>query len=1049
MSDGVKISAERFFERLARLEAHMSAHKEGFWGGCGAISIPLGPSTGDVNYSKSAALHLYLLGYEFPDTVMVLTKGHFYFMATAKKLSYFKEQIVPQQNENTPKITLLEKSKDEGQNRENMNELINAMRKDKGKKIGSFFKASFEGKFIPNWITMLKDSQLDTFEIGAALGNFFLVKDESELDSCKRAAILTNKVLKHGFVQAMESVLDSDAKMTNESLATQVEAIIMDPSKINVNISTDSVDSCYTPIIQSGGKYDIKVSAISNPDQLTADVILASMGARYKGYCANVSRTFMVDAPPKVEKTYGILLSLHNYCLEQMIAGNEIKTVVEKAKAFVEQKDATLLPTMSKVLGFAMGLEFRDATSTITEKNATKFEDGMVFTLSVGFHNVGLNEEEKSKASAAMQKLSVFSVLLADTVRISKVGAAEVLTKLSKEFGDVSYNISGNDEEDAAEDEEEDHIGEDGVRVRKSKRRAEEKEGMVNASNARRQKQQELMRKKVLEAQKRLEKSKNGGATEAEEGEEEWHDLDVYRSPAEYPRDVVSTQLKVDLEKEALIVPINGQPVAFHVSTIKAIIMPDPDKATYLRINFYTSGGSLTKDTPKNMASLIGNYGHRACFIKELTFRSLSQKNLAQVHMQFQELRKRVRQREQKAEQEKDLVKQQKLIRIKDQRVPRLQDLTMRPTMTGRKCVGTLEAHQNGLRFTSVRQEVLDILYDNVKHAIYQPCDPKTAMVVVHFHLKEFIMIGKKKQKDVTFFTEVTDQSQSLEATKRSSYDPDELDEEQREREMRRRLNAAFKDFCLKVEKVASHYDHQLQIDVPFMKSAFEGTPFKEMVRIMPTTHCLINLTETPVFCLTISDIEHVHFERAGFTTKAFDIVLIFKDWNVAPKHVISIESKYMDIIQEWLNLVEITYSMGAQPMDWSEVMSAVKDDDRFWFDTEDDEVTRKPAGWAFLSVNDAEDYGDEEGEEEEAESSYDEASDEEESSSEEDSEDSEFEEEQSSEGEGEEDSEEEGQDWDELERKAAADDKVKRSFENSGSGERDRDQQEKKKVRR
>jgi len=707
----------------------------------------------------------------------------------------------------------------------------------------------------------------------------------------------------------------------------------------------------------------------------------------------------------------------------------------------VESKDLSLLPCLPKVLGFAMGLEFRDGTATINEKNSTKFQDGMVFTLSVGFHNVGLNEEEKRGASAATQKLGVFSVLLADTVRVSGAGAAEVLTKLSKEFGDVSYNISGNDEENGAEISGDDAEG----GIRRSRRRGDEKKAIMSASIARREKQQELMRKKVLEAQKRLEKSKNGDAADAEEGEEEWHDLDVYRSPAEYPRDVVSTQLKVDLEKEALIVPINGQPVAFHVSTIKTIIMPDPDKATYLRINFYTSGGSLTKDTPKNMASLIGQYADRACFIKELTFRSLSQKNLAQVHMQFQELRKRVRQREQKAEQEKDLVKQQKLIRIKDQRVPRLQDLTMRPTMTGRKCVGTLEAHQNGLRFTSVRQETLDLLYDNVKHAIYQPCDPKTAMVVVHFHLKDFIMIGKKKQKDVTFFTEVTDQSQSLEATKRSSYDPDELDEEQREREMRRRLNAAFKDFCLKVEKVASHYDHQLQIDVPFMKSAFEGTPYREMVRIMPTTHCLINLTETPVFCLTINDIEHVHFERAGFTTKAFDIVLIFKDWNVAPKHIISIESKYMDIIQEWLNLVEITYSMGAQPMDWSEVMPAVKDDDRFWFDTEEDEVTRKPAGWAFLNVNDADDYGDEEEVEEEAESSYDEAS-EDESSSEEDSDDSEFEEEVSGEGEGEEDSEEEGQDWDELERKAAADDKAKRSFEHPGG---EREQQDKKKVRR
>ena len=43
-------------------------------------------------------------------------------------------------------------------------------------------------------------------------------------------------------------------------------------------------------------------------------------------------------------------------------------------------------------------------------------------------------------------------------------------------------------------------------------------------------------------------------------------------------------------------------------------------------------------------------------------------------------------------------------------------------------------------------------------------------------------MVGKKKQKDIQFFTEVVDASLSPDASKRSAYDPDEIDEEQRER---------------------------------------------------------------------------------------------------------------------------------------------------------------------------------------------------------------------------------------------------------------------------
>ena len=68
-------------------------------------------------------------------------------------------------------------------------------------------------------------------------------------------------------------------------------------------------------------------------------------------------------------------------------------------------------------------------------------------------------------------------------------------------------------------------------------------------------------------------------------------ELRTYRGPEEFPKDLVKTQVRVDLNKEAVIVPINGQPVPFHVSLIKNMVLPDPDtRATYLRINFYTPG---------------------------------------------------------------------------------------------------------------------------------------------------------------------------------------------------------------------------------------------------------------------------------------------------------------------------------------------------------------------------------------------------------------------------------------------------------------------------
>merc|ERR1719163_718084 len=88
--------------------------------------------------------------------------------------------------------------------------------------------------------------------------------------------------------------------------------------------------------------------------------------------------------------------------------------------------------------------------------------------------------------------------------------------------------------------------------------------------------------------------------------------------------------------------------------------------------------------------------------------------------------------------------------------VPRLQGLSVRPHLSGRKSQGTLEAHKNGLRFTSSKNERLDVLYSNIKHAIYQPCQGEH-QVLIHFHLKNALLIKKKKVVDIQFYTEVID----------------------------------------------------------------------------------------------------------------------------------------------------------------------------------------------------------------------------------------------------------------------------------------------------
>ena len=66
---------------------------------------------------------------------------------------------------------------------------------------------------------------------------------------------------------------------------------------------------------------------------------------------------------------------------------------------------------------------------------------------------------------------------------------------------------------------------------------------------------------------------------------------------------------------------------------------------------------------------------------------------------------------------------------------PKLKDLYIRPNIVQKRLIGVLEAHTNGFRYTSIRGDKVDILYNNIKHAFYQPCDGEM-IILLHFHLK-------------------------------------------------------------------------------------------------------------------------------------------------------------------------------------------------------------------------------------------------------------------------------------------------------------------------
>lgn len=412
----------------------------------------------------------------------------------------------------------------------------------------------------------------------------------------------------------------------------------------------------------------------------------------------------------------------------------------------------------------------------------------------------------------------------------------------------------------------------------------------------------------------------------------------------------------MDKKYETIIMPIFGIPVPFHIATIKNISSSIEGDYTYLRINFFHPGASIGRDEPRYT-------NPEATFLKEVTYRSTNIKepgelsapslNLNTAFRIIKEIQKKYRTREAEDKEKADLVEQDSLVVSSAKGNPKLKDLYIRPNIVQKRLSGVLEAHNNGFRYTSIRGDKVDILYNNIKHALFQPCDGEM-IILLHFHLRNPIMFGKKKQSDVQFYTEVGEITTDL-GKHQHMHDRDDLAAEQAERELRHKLKQGFKGFC---DKVEGSTKGSLEFDSPFRDLGFNGVPHRETCLLQPTSSCLVNLTSWPPFVTTLEDVELCHFERVQLSLKNFDMVFIFKDYAKKIAMVTAIPMTMLDHVKEWLNSCDIKYTEGVQSLNWGKIMKTIVDDPEGFFES---------GGWSFLDPeSDGEDDDDDDSDEDE-----------------------------------------------------------------------------------
>lgn len=996
------LDKDAFYRRMNRLYSSFKGCKENNDGFPEVDAVVSATGVDDeVVYSKSTALQTWLLGYELMDTIMIICLDSLHFLASKKKIEFLK-QIEGSKDENgLPSVKL--HVRDRNDDSANFKKLIEAIKSSRnGKVIGTFAKDNFSGPFMEAWKQSIKKEDFQTVDLSSAVGYIMSIKEESELNLIKKASQVSVDIFNKYLKDQIMDIIDSDKKVKHNKLVEGVESSLTDKKYVS-NVDPTNLDMCYRPIIQSGGNYNLKFSALSDKNTLHFGAIVCSLGARYKSYCSNIARTFLVDPSETVQVHYNFLLDLEEELLKQLQAGAKLCNVYNAGIEFTKKHKSELIENLTKNFGFVMGIEFRESSMLIAPKTQASALKGQVYNLNVGLSGL-------TNADAKEKEGKTYALFIGDTVVVNEGTPATVLTQSRKKMKNIGIFLKDG-EEDEDEEEKENEPAPTPI-LGRGKRTAVLDSKLRQDSSAeekRKQHQKELAAQLNEAAKQRLAAQSSGRQ------EEKVRKSNIsYKSRSQMPNEPEVKQLKifVDRKYETVILPIFGLSVPFHISTIKNISQSVEGDYTYLRVNFFHPGATMARSEGSSFSQ------PDATFVKEVTYRSINTKepgesvapstNLNNAFRIIKEVQKKFKSREAEEKEKEDLVKQDVLVLSQNKGNPKLKDLYIRPNIVNKRMTGSLEAHSNGFRYTSVRGDKVDVLYNNIKNAFFQPCDGEM-IILLHFHLRHAIMFGKKKHVDVQFYTEVGEITTDL-GKHQHMHDRDDLAAEQSERELRHKLKTAFKSFCEKVETMTKQ---EIEFDTPFRDLGFPGAPFRSTVLLQPTSGCLVNLTEWPPFVITLEDIELVHFERVQFHLKNFDMIFVFKDYHRKVSMVNAIPMNMLDHVKEWLNSCDIRYSEGIQSLNWTKIMKTITDDPDGFFES---------GGWTFLDpesdVEVAQD--DDEDEEDDAYEPTDSASEEEsddDSDYSEASEDSGTEEELGS-------SDESGKDWSDLEREAAEEDR-------------------------
>ena len=210
-----------------------------------------------------------------------------------------------------------------------------------------------------------------------------IIKDEDEIEKIKKACEITDRCFSHilKFIKI---------GMTEIEISREIENYIK-------NNGGDGV--AFETIVASGPNSSKAHSIVTGRKIQKGDIILMDFGAKYKGYCADMTRTvFMKYVPEEIKKYYDLVLKNQLNVLKDCMVNTNIKTLVRGVESDFKINDLDLI----HALGHGVGMDVHELP-VMSSRYDYILKENMVMAVEPGVYIPGR-----------------FGIRIEDTILISK-----------------------------------------------------------------------------------------------------------------------------------------------------------------------------------------------------------------------------------------------------------------------------------------------------------------------------------------------------------------------------------------------------------------------------------------------------------------------------------------------------------------------------------------------------------------------------------------------------------------------------------------------------